>query len=233
MHWSVWHCPLKALPKGAGKLDSHGSSTHFFPSPPPPLDTSSSPSVGTPTSDSADTTCQALPPRRARNDEDNHNNLFFARHKHLHLPQNNHLASADEFTSDDLLFPPDEDDDFHLPLFPSASPLPTIRAMPSPSEPIQIGGSRQNSNSPRNQTSNLTAQLQQSQSNRNDSAMPAGTPDLKGRQESTTMLGTTPYGARQIPMPGNQRRESLIPGGSLMGGMSWGGISMGSFIRDE
>ncbi len=49
------------------------------------------------------------------------------------------------------------------------------------------------------------------------------------------MLGTTPYGARQIPMNGRlERRESTYNmSNSLVGGMSWGGISMGSFIRDE
>jgi transcription factor SFP1 len=53
----------------------------------------------------------------------------------------------------------------------------------------------------------------------------------RNRQDSN-MLGTTPFGARQIP-PGNQRRESYQMSGSLVNGMSWGGISMGSFIRDE
>jgi transcription factor SFP1 len=47
------------------------------------------------------------------------------------------------------------------------------------------------------------------------------------------MFGTTPYGARQIPIANGQRRENGAMSGSLVGGMSWGGISMGSFIRDE
>ena len=58
----------------------------------------------------------------------------------------------------------------------------------------------------------------------------------RGRQESVGMLGTTPYGARSIPARDGMRRESNVMSGSLMNGMSgmsWGGISMGSFIRDE
>lgn len=59
---------------------------------------------------------------------------------------------------------------------------------------------------------------------------------VRGRQESVGMLGTTPYGARSIPARDGQygfRRESNALSGSLANGMSWGGISVGSFIRDE
>ena len=102
------------------------------------------------------------------------------------------------------------------------------------------------SSSPRNQQSNLTSQLQQPQidihhpdqdpMSTSAAAEPIPAPD-KARQESTSMLGTsmlgtTPHGARQIPTA-NQRRGSYNMSGSLMGGMSWGGISVGSFIRDE
>ena len=57
----------------------------------------------------------------------------------------------------------------------------------------------------------------------------------KARQESVGMLGTTPFGARSIPFRDGQRRPSNSNGlsGSFMNGMSWGGISMGSFIRDD
>lgn len=57
---------------------------------------------------------------------------------------------------------------------------------------------------------------------------------VKGRQESIGMLGTTPYGARSIPTRDGLRRGSTNNlSGSLMGGMSWGGMSMGSYVRDE
>ncbi|QIW97966.1 hypothetical protein AMS68_003484 [Peltaster fructicola] len=54
----------------------------------------------------------------------------------------------------------------------------------------------------------------------------------RNRQESVTgYLSSTPFGARSIPA--NPRRESVNYSGSLMGGMSWGGISIGSFIKDD
>jgi len=107
--------------------------------------------------------------------------------------------------------------------------------MPSP--PITIATPRQPSNSPpRNQQSNLTSQLRQPQAD-NDMDMD-GIPnnEPKGRQESVSMLSTTPYGAKAIPVRDGMgfRRESHVGlSGSLMGGMSWGGLSMGSFVRDE
>lgn len=108
------------------------------------------------------------------------------------------------------------------------------RAMPSP--PINIATPRPLSRSPQ---SNLTSQLQQ---NRRDSnlAQENGAPvadgedKLRARQESVSnFLSTTPFGARSIPHREGARRESNAVSGSFMGGMSWGGISMGSFIRDE
>lgn len=118
--------------------------------------------------------------------------------------------------------------------------------MASPAAPIDIASSRQNSNSPRNQQSNLTSQLQRpridvreaSNESVNTATYNMGRPDggvetFRNRQESVGMLGTTPYGARSIPVRDGYRRESNAFSGSLMGGMSWGGISMGSFVRDE
>lgn len=184
-----------------------------------------SPSVeSTPVSTPVSTAGYPLPPRRSREDD-----LFFTWHKKAAV----HATAADDFTSDDVLFPPDDDDeDSHLPLFPAADP---IREMPSSSSPIEIATSRQNSSSPRTQTSNLTSQLQHDTTQRNGTmAAPStnGNADFKARQESVGMLGTTPYGARQIPVAGG-RRESYNMSNSLVGGMSWGGLSMGSFIKDE
>lgn len=144
---------------------------------------------------------------------------------------------ADEFDSDDILFP----DDTHasgVVLFPESShPHLAIPSDNMPSPPIQIATPRQASNSPsRNQQSNLTSQLRQPQAD-NDMDMD-GVPslDVKPRQESVSMLSTTPYGAKAIPVRDGMgfRRESHVGlSGSLMGGMSWGGLSMGSFVRDE
>jgi transcription factor SFP1 len=102
--------------------------------------------------------------------------------------------------------------------------------MPGAASPIDIATSRQNSSSPRTQQSNLTSQLLQPNNDHRMMAAPEEIP-TRTRQESI-MLSGTPFGARQIPL-GSQRRESYQMSGSLANGMSWGGISMGSFIRDE
>jgi len=107
--------------------------------------------------------------------------------------------------------------------------------MPSP--PITIATPRQPSNSPpRNQQSNLTSQLRQPQPDHDMDMDGIPNNEPKGRQESVSMLSTTPYGAKAIPVRDGMgfRRESHVGlSGSLMGGMSWGGLSMGSFVRDE
>lgn len=147
------------------------------------------------------------------------------------------FTTADEFDSDDILFP-DDANASGVVLFPdSAYPHLCIPNDTMPSPPIQIATPRQPSNSPpRNQHSNLTSQLRQPDAH--DDLDMDGIPnnDLKPRQESVSMLSTTPYGARAIPVTDGMgfRRESHVGlSGSLMGGMSWGGLSMGSFVRDE
>ncbi|KAK5171002.1 Transcriptional regulator of ribosomal biogenesis proteins [Saxophila tyrrhenica] len=105
--------------------------------------------------------------------------------------------------------------------------------------PINILPSRQSSHSPRNQHSNLTSQLQQPRINVDHDMSMDGADGAdaapRPRQESVNMLSTTPFGAQSIPLKNGQRRPSNTNGqsGSFMGGMSWGGISMGSFIRDD
>jgi hypothetical protein len=147
------------------------------------------------------------------------------------------FTTADEFDSDDILFP----DDAHasgVVLFPDAHyPRFIIPNDKMPSPPIQIATPRHPSNSPpRNQQSNLTSQLRQP--DHTDDLDMDGIPsnDSKPRQESVSMLSTTPYGARAIPVTddmGFRRGSHVGLSGSLMGGMSWGGLSMGSFVRDE
>lgn len=111
--------------------------------------------------------------------------------------------------------------------------------MPGPASPIDIATARQSSSSPRNQHSNLSSQLQQPKI---DVSLHMGGDEIddrdiqeKPRQESTGMLSTTPFGARSIPLRGGQRRESDSHGfsGSLANGMSWGGMSMSSFIGND
>lgn len=151
----------------------------------------------------------------------------------------------EDLDHDDLLFPDDNpttaaDLDAEIPLFPTASPFAHMAGPSSPSEPIaiQATSSRPSSHSPRTQQSSMTPHFQQpridlrpdqsSMSHRN------GESAFRARQESVGMLGTTPHGARSIPArEGFLRRESNALSGSLMNGMSWGGISMGSYIRDE
>jgi transcription factor SFP1 len=60
-------------------------------------------------------------------------------------------------------------------------------------------------------------------------------PGMGERNPSISMLGSSFYGngARPISMKDRPRRESNNGMGSFAGGMSWGGVSVGSWIRDE
>jgi transcription factor SFP1 len=184
---------------------------------------------------------QSNPPSHIYSFPDPRSSTFIAHH---HPEKSNdafaQFTHADEFDCDDILFPDDAyntgvvfapESTFTIPHI----SIPDNATMPSP--PITIATPRQPSNSPpRNQQSNLTSQLRQPQHD-NDLDMD-GIPnnEPKGRQESVSMLSTTPYGAKSIPVRDGMgfRRESHVGlSGSLMGGMSWGGLSMGSFVRDE
>lgn len=146
-----------------------------------------------------------------------------------------HGADAtDELDSDELLFPCDQPD-VDVPLYPSAQPFGHAGSMAGP---VDIAPSRSGSRSPRNPESNMTSQFKRPsisvrEEPNMDDAPPSEAP-YGGRKQSVGMLGTTPYGTRSIPVRGGDlRRESNALSGSLMNGMSWGGISVGSFIRDE
>ncbi|KAK5134610.1 hypothetical protein LTR08_006266 [Meristemomyces frigidus] len=143
--------------------------------------------------------------------------------------------TSEEFSSDELLFPSAQAD-FEIPLFPDATPFGDSGSMAGP---VNIATSRRSSASPRNHQHNIPPHAQQPridvQREPSMEAMHAGEARHGARQEATGMLGTTPYGARSIPA-GNVaagRRESNALPGSFINGMSWGGISMGSFIRDD
>jgi len=124
------------------------------------------------------------------------------------------------------------------------------RDMAGRSSPINIATpSRNGSASPRHhQTSNLTSALQSTTGNENrpTPALDIGGGNAKGfgggfRQRESANGGMTGLdsqserGAQSISMDtsnwGKPRRESLA--GSLVQGMSWGGVSVGSWIRDE
>ncbi|KAI6788354.1 hypothetical protein KC360_g8829 [Hortaea werneckii] len=147
--------------------------------------------------------------------------------------------ASEELSSDELLFPCDQPDtDFDVPLYPSAHPLGHAAPMVGP---VDIApNSRHNSRSPPSkETTENASQFQRpsisireepnmEDARQNESQYPGL------RKGSIGMLGTTPYGTRSIPVRGGDiRRESNALSGSLMNGMSWGGISVGSFIKDD
>ena len=131
-------------------------------------------------------------------------------------------------------------EDSTFPLFGSS---PDQDAMITSSYPIGIAApSRSGPLSPRPQTSNLTFALQtttENHSKASPSTINGSSMGKAGRKESfgAGFSGLTPqYGeAQPISMNGSNRahprRESFA--GSLAGGMSWGGVSVGSWIRDE
>ncbi|KAK0278793.1 Transcriptional regulator of ribosomal biogenesis proteins [Friedmanniomyces endolithicus] len=98
--------------------------------------------------------------------------------------------------------------------------------------PIDI---RTSSDSPRAQQAHPVSRPQQPRIDISDEGgmENSGEQQYRGRQESVGMLGTTPYGARSIPSKDGYRSDGNALSGSLMNGMSWGGISVGSFIRDD
>lgn len=106
--------------------------------------------------------------------------------------------------------------------------------------PIEISRS---SSSPQNRSSNLTSALQQQQQQEQHNFQQthgqgmhfgdAGDSSSRlpgSRQDSLGFGLNTVSAARPISM--KERRESTAAG-SFMGGMSWGGMSVGSWIQDE
>jgi transcription factor SFP1 len=131
---------------------------------------------------------------------------------------------------------PDFDDD-SFPLF-GASP-PHHSGMAGAASPLNLN-TRQTSTSPRgNQPSTLTSALQRSASDEQNQfdglAMQHPRVELQPIHDSVTDTSRFETGARPISVKGKNndrmRRESLAQ--SLGTGMSWGGVSVGSWIRDE
>ena len=136
----------------------------------------------------------------------------------------------------DTRLEPDFDDN-SFPLF-GASP-PEVR-MASSATPLINISARQTSTSPRgNQHSNLTSAIQRGSSGQNTQSNginmqgPQAIPQMP--HESSSDMSRFEHGARPISVKSrgnnNMRRESMAQ--SMGQGMSWGGISVGSWIRDE
>ena len=102
-------------------------------------------------------------------------------------------------------------------------------------EPARFEGKKEDSLSPRQ--SNLTAQLQTDYDRSYDHmGMDISNPSDRYSQNSVSMSGMTPTQYSGVAMPistgkSNPRRESIA--GSMMHGVSFGGVSMGSWVHDE
>ena len=134
------------------------------------------------------------------------------------------------------------DSDFEDTTFPLFNDPPPVLNMASRTTPIDIATSSSRAASPRgNQTSNLTSALQSTSANE---ARPTTAMDTSGTPGKSFAAfggfgGATPGSqhseAQPISMNASNRekprRESLA--GSMVTGMSWGGNSVGSWIRDE
>lgn len=108
--------------------------------------------------------------------------------------------------------------------------------------PIDITTRQTSVSPPRQQESELTSALQKAGNERTGSIShhPGGGLGIfKGPASRKDSIGAATAqwgnGTKPISMSGSNRdkgrRESLA--GSLVGGMSWGGVSVGSWIRDE
>jgi hypothetical protein len=114
----------------------------------------------------------------------------------------------------------------------------TAHIMASSASPIDIATPRA---SPPNQTSNLTSQLQAANARSGDTQPPTFMANMERRgsefrpdslRPGSISMGNS-FHSRPISMRDRGRRDSTNHAGSLMAGMSWGGLSVGSFIRDE
>jgi len=165
------------------------------------------------------------------------------REKRRDLSWHRKPADAGNRTSyfDPELFESDLDEDHRFPLFPSSPP--GSSKMTGAAAPIDIATRQASVSPPGQQASNLTSALQKAGSGERagNVSSPNGTSGSMFKSPtarkdsfgaSMTQWGN---GTKPISVSGSNRekphRESLA--GSLVGGMSWGGISVGSWIRDE
>jgi transcription factor SFP1 len=104
--------------------------------------------------------------------------------------------------------------------------------MPSTS-PIDIATpSRNTSSSPSSQgRQKNTTNFHDSDSRTSAMMATSGYDASLGRGRQDSFAAAKPISMNNPNRDGRPRRESLA--GSLVGGMSWGGVSVGSWIRDE
>ncbi|MCJ1479615.1 Transcriptional regulator of ribosomal biogenesis proteins [Lambiella insularis] len=176
----------------------------------------------------------AVYPRKAEKERD----LLFSWHRKT----NNHFEGPSGLYVDSALLESDLDDST-FPLF-GQSPPPD--RMLGASSPITIAAQSRGGLASSQHTSNLTSALQSTTGNELRlsplayAGIGKGTSSGSGRHDSMTAgaSGLTPQygnGAQPISMTGSNRgqsrRESLA--GSMAAGMSWGGVSVGSWLRDD
>ena len=219
------------------KLDSQGTPPPLYYSPNTSDHGRESTAESTPVSTPVE---QASSPQFGRPKKDR--DLYFSWHRKPHELG----ASKSLLLESDLLF--EDTGDCSFPLFPESPPAHDFaRDMAQAASPIDISTPpRFGSNSPQNQTSNLTFALREAEANQELNSTPNqgshgvgdfqnGRLSVGGRHDSISNgLGSSFYGsgARPISMKDRPRRESNTMG-SFAGGMSWGGLSVGSWIRDE
>jgi transcription factor SFP1 len=135
-----------------------------------------------------------------------------------------------------------DNDSCNFSFFPS-SPADT-GTMSGQAAPIDIATRQTSVSPPGQQASNLTSALQRAASNDRAGSISAATgasssaafKAAAARKDSlSASMAQWGNGTKPISVMGSNRdkprRESLA--GSLVGGMSWGGVSVGSWIRDE
>lgn len=116
--------------------------------------------------------------------------------------------------------------------------------MTGPAAPIDIATRQTSVSPPGQQASNLTSALQKAGNTERTGSLShtsgVGLSVFKApppHKDSVSAAATAQWGngTKPISVSGSNRdkprRESLA--GSLVGGMSWGGVSVGSWIRDE
>jgi transcription factor SFP1 len=152
------------------------------------------------------------------------------------LGANNHASYFDS-----AIIEADHDEDSNFPLFPSSPP--DSSTMSAQVAPIDIATRQTSISPPGQQASNLTTALRKAGNSERpinvSSPNGGGLGNFKTVAVRKDSIGASMAqwtgGTKPISVSGSNRdrprRESLA--GSLVGGMSWGGVSVGSWIRDE